>query len=58
MIFRYLKLFALLLELVELCGAEYVGPGLHQLRDDVQRVVDGTVVLVNVILDLLYKHIV
>ena len=51
--FPYLKLFALLLKLVELGGAEDVGPGLHQFRDNVQRVVDGTIVLVHVILDLL-----
>ena len=46
-------MFPLLLELVELRRAEDVGPGLHELRDDVQGVVDGAVVLVNVILDLL-----
>ncbi len=52
-LFRYLELLALLLELVELRGAEHISTGLHQFSNDVQSVVDGPVVVVNVILDLL-----
>jgi hypothetical protein len=51
--YRYLELLALLLEFVELRGAEHVSTGLHQFSNDVQGVVDGPVVVVNVILDLL-----
>ncbi len=50
---RYLELLALLLEFVELRGAEHISTGLHQFSNDVQGVVDGPVVVVNVILDLL-----
>ena len=48
-----LEPLALGLEVVELGGAENVGSGLHQLDDDVERVVDRPVVIVNVILDSL-----
>jgi hypothetical protein len=51
--YRYLELLALLLEFVELRGAEHISTGLHQFSNDVQSVVDGPVVVVNVILDLL-----
>ena len=44
---------ALGLELVELGTREDVGAGLNQLHDDVQRVVDGPVVVVDVGLDVL-----
>ena len=50
-----LKPLALGLEVVELGGAENVGSGLHQLDDDVERVVDRPVVIVNVILDSLQR---
>ena len=48
-----LEPLALGLEVVELGGAENVGSGLHQLDDDVERVVDRPVAIVNVILDSL-----
>ena len=50
-----LEPLALGLEVVELGGAENVGSGLHQLDDDVERVVDRPVVIVNVILDSLQR---
>ena len=50
-----LEALALGLEVVELGGAENVGSGLHQLDDDVERVVDRPVVIVNVILDSLQR---
>ena len=50
-----LEPLALGLEVVELGGAENVGSGLHQLDDDVERVVDRPVVIVNIILDSLQR---
>ena len=49
-----LELFSVGLELVELSRAEDVAPCLHELGDDVQGVVDRSVVVINIILDLLH----
>ena len=52
-----LELLAVGLELVELSGAEDVSTGLDELGDDVKSVVDRSVVVINIILDLLHKII-
>ena len=51
-----LELFSVGLELVELSRAEDVTSGLHELGDDVQGVVDRSVVVINIILDLLHTN--
>ena len=50
-----LELLAIGLELVEFSGAEDVSSSLHKLCDDVKSVVDWSVVVINIILDLLHK---
>ena len=52
-----LELLAVSLELVELSGAEDVSSSLHELSDDVQSVVDWSVVVINIILDLLHTKL-
>ena len=47
-----LQLLAISLQLVEFSSAENISTSLHQLSNDVQSVVDWTVVIVNIILDL------
>ena len=50
-----LELLAVSLELVEFSGAKDVSSSLHKLGDDVKSVVDWSVVVINIILDLLHK---
>ena len=54
-----LELFAIGLKFVEFSSAENISTSLNQLSNDVQGIVDGTIVIVNIILDLLQekKHI-
>ena len=50
-----LELLPVGLELVEFSGAEDVSTGLDELGDNVKSVVDRSVVVINIILDLLHK---
>ena len=48
-----LQLFAIRLKFVEFSSAEYISTSLNQLGNDVKSVVDRSVVVINIILDLL-----
>ena len=48
-----LQLFAIGLKFVEFSSAEYISTSLNQLGNDVKSVVDRSVVVINIILDLL-----
>ena len=48
-------MFAVRLELVELSSAENISSSLHQLGDDVDGVVNWSVMVINIVLDLLRK---
>ena len=48
-----LQLFSIGLKFVEFSSAEYISTSLNQLGNDVKSVVDRSVVVINIILDLL-----